>query len=84
MQSLLLPLCVVLFIAGMALRIRLMPPDKQPRTPQQRMKFVRVLVGGLLVWMVIYYNLQRQIHTLDGKSQYTPGLMERIVRFFAG
>jgi hypothetical protein len=79
MQALLLPFCVVLFFAVMALRLKVLPPDKRKRTPRERLKYVRILVAATLALMAVAYQLQRTSHGLDGKGPYEPGLIERIV-----
>jgi len=79
MQALLLPLCVVLFFAVMALRLKFLPRDTRKRTPRERLKLVRVLVAALVAWMAVHYQLQRTNHSMDGKGAYEPGVLERIV-----
>jgi uncharacterized membrane protein YsdA (DUF1294 family) len=78
-QALLLPFCVVLFFAVMALRIKFLPRDTRKRTPEERLKLVRILIAAVLAWMAVYYQLQRTSHSIDGKGPYEPGMLERIV-----
>jgi hypothetical protein len=83
-QFLLLPACVAFFLAVMAMRIRILPKDTRRRTLNERLKFARVLVLALAGLLVVFYNLQKTNHSLDGKGEYEPGLLERIVRSIAG
>jgi hypothetical protein len=76
-------LSALLWFVLLALRMRLIPPDKQKRTPQQRLKFVKVLLGALLALLAISYNLQRTSYSLDGRKDYQPSWVERIVMALA-
>jgi hypothetical protein len=75
-----LPLTLLFGLGLLALRMRLLPPDKRKRTPQQRLNYIRVLLGAALAWLLIGYNLQRLDYSLDGKKDYQPSMAEKIIR----
>jgi hypothetical protein len=72
-------LSALLWFVFIAIRMRLMPPDKLKRSPQQRLKLIKVLLGALLALMAIGYNLQRTSYSLDGKKDYQASWVERVV-----
>jgi hypothetical protein len=76
-------LSAFLWFVLIGLRVRFIPPDKQKRTPQQRLRFIRILLGALIALLAISYNLQRSVYSLDGKKDYQPSWVERVVMALA-
>lgn len=72
-------LSALLWFVLIAIRMRFMPPDKLKRTPQQRLKLVKMLLGALLALLAIGYNLQRTSYSLEGKKDYQASWVERVV-----
>lgn len=72
-------LSALLWFVLIAIRMRLMPPDKTKRTTQQRLKLIKVLLGALLALIAISYNLQRTNYSLEGKKDYQASWVERVV-----
>jgi hypothetical protein len=72
-------LSALLWFVLIAIRMRLMPPDKLKRTPQRRLKLIKVLLGALLALLAIGYNLQRTSYSLEGKKDYQASWVERVV-----
>ncbi len=65
------------------LRYRSQPKDHPRRTPQQKIKTAKLLVGALLAWMILSFTLQHMINKLDNAPDREPSLVERVV-FFLG
>lgn len=76
-------LSALMWFVLIGLRMHFIPPDKQKRTPQQRLKLVKVLLGALIALLAISYNLQRTSYSLDGKKDYHPSWVERVVMALA-
>lgn len=83
MDKLLLPACVLLFFAVLALKAAAVRPVQRKSTAAQRLKLARILVAALLGILVIHFNLKKLDHSLDNKGDYQPGTMERIVRWLS-
>lgn len=61
----LLPASAVLCLAVLALRFRLLPPDKRKRSAAERLRFVKALAGALLALLAVSGNLKRLLASLD-------------------
>lgn len=84
MEKLLLPACVLLFFTVLALKVAAVKPVQTKSTAAQRLRIIRILVAALLGLWAIQFNLKKQVHSMDGKGEYQPGTMERIVRWLSG
>jgi hypothetical protein len=70
---------VVILLALLGLRIIIRQPQKQKRTPAQRLRTARMLLGALIALMAIGYRLSQTNRSLHGQTGHQPSVMERIV-----
>ena len=53
---------------------------QRPSSAKRRFKTAHLLVGALLAWLVINFELQHLSHAIGGEPQAAPSMWERVVR----